>query len=193
MTDPVRAGISPAELALERQGWGELSHLVESLSAEQVMRPGYFPDGWSVKDMLGHIGTWMAEAGMVLEQVRFGTYRVEEVDIDALNARFLEAMRDVPLDVVRAQASASRARMLRYWAALPERTPDAEAWVRKAGPEHYDEHLPRLREWVEEILGVARPTDVSALTALGGSSGSDVATHGDEHAGEVTAERERGS
>jgi hypothetical protein len=25
--------------------------------------------------------------------------------------------------------------------------------VRKAGPEHYAEHLPRLREWVKELRG----------------------------------------
>ncbi|MEJ7802932.1 MAG: maleylpyruvate isomerase N-terminal domain-containing protein [Candidatus Limnocylindria bacterium] len=91
MTDPVRSGIDPAELALERHCWDELSDLIDTLSAEQVVRPGYFPDGWSVKDMLGHIGTWMAEAGMVLEQIRFGTYGDAEIDIDALNARFLEA------------------------------------------------------------------------------------------------------
>jgi hypothetical protein len=60
-------------------------------------------------------------------------------------------MRDVLLDIFRAQASASRARMLRHWAALPARTPEAEQWVRKSGPEHYDEHLPRLREWVVEL------------------------------------------
>ncbi len=151
MTDATRAGIDPAELALERERWDEIAGSIESLSHDQVTRPGYFPDGWSVKDMLGHIGTWMAEAGMVLEQIRFGTYRAEESDIDALNARFLEAMRDVPLDIVRAQAAASRARMLRQWASLPERTPEAEQWVRKSGPEHYDEHLPRLREWVAEL------------------------------------------
>jgi len=151
MTDAIRPGIDSAELAQERERWEEICDLIESLSEEQVERPGYFPDGWSVKDMLGHIGTWMAEAGMVLEQIRFGTYRAEEIDIDPLNARFLEAMRDMPMDVVRAQASASRARMLRHWAALPERTPEAERWVRKSGPEHYDEHLPRLREWVAKL------------------------------------------
>jgi len=24
-------------------------------------------------------------------------------------------------------------------------------WIRKSGAEHYAEHLPRLREWVEEL------------------------------------------
>jgi hypothetical protein len=32
-------------------------------------------------------------------------------------------------------------------------TVEADRWVRKAGPEHYAEHLPRLREWVKELIG----------------------------------------
>ena len=30
-------------------------------------------------------------------------------------------------------------------------TPEAAYWVRKAGPEHYAEHLPRLEAWVDEV------------------------------------------
>jgi hypothetical protein len=60
-------------------------------------------------------------------------------------------MNDVPFDTVRSQAIASRNRMLEAWRALPEGTPDADAWIRKAGPEHYAEHLPRLREWLAEL------------------------------------------
>ena len=29
----------------------------------------------------------------------------------------------------------------------------ADVWLRKAGPDHYAEHLPRLREWVKELSG----------------------------------------
>ena len=41
--------------------------------------------------------------------------------------------------------------MLSEWNELPEVTPDAEEWFRESGPEHYQEHLPRLREWVKEL------------------------------------------
>ncbi len=68
-----------------------------------------------------------------------------------MNRRFHEAFADVPFDVVKAQASAARNRMLEEWGALEEITPDAETWIRKSGPEHYGEHLPRLREWVAEV------------------------------------------
>ena len=107
------------------------------------------------KDLIAHIGSWLAEAGAVLEQIRAGTYRPEEIDIDAMNKRFYEALHDVPFPVVKVQAIAARNQMLRAWATLPEASEEADRWIRKSGPEHYAEHLPRLREWVGELQ--ARP------------------------------------
>jgi hypothetical protein len=60
-------------------------------------------------------------------------------------------MRDVPLDTVHLQAASARAELLRAWQDLPAVTPAAAYWVRKAGPEHLEEHLPRLETWVEEL------------------------------------------
>jgi hypothetical protein len=105
----------------------------------------------SAKDLLAHIGSWLAEAGVFLLRIRVGTYRPEEIDVDSMNRTFLEIMTDVPLQTVRAQASAARARMLLAWGDLPELTPEAAFWIRKAGAEHYAEHLPHLRRWVEQL------------------------------------------
>ncbi|HEX5948918.1 MAG TPA: hypothetical protein VFZ45_05070 [Actinomycetota bacterium] len=41
--------------------------------------------------------------------------------------------------------------MLLEWGELPEVTPEAAFWIRKAGAEHYGEHLPRLRECVADL------------------------------------------
>ena len=131
--------------------WVELHALVRSLPASKVDTPGYFEEGWSAKDLVAHVGSWLAEAGVVLERIRFDTYRADEIDIDAMNKQFYEAMRDVPFETVRAQASAARTRMLRAWGSLDHDTPDSERWIRKSGPEHYAEHLPRLREWVDSL------------------------------------------
>ena len=140
-----------ALLAEEDAGWTELRSLVNSLSADQLSETGYYEEGWSAKDLLAHIGSWLAEAGVILERIRGSTYRPDEIDIDALNQQFLEAMRDVPPEIVIAQATAARTRMRQSLAALPEIAPKAAFWIRKAGPEHYGEHLPRLRKWVEEV------------------------------------------
>ncbi len=138
-------------LAEEERLWAELHRLVDSLPEDEVAEPGYFVEGWSAKDLVAHIGSWLAEAGVVLEQLRFGTFRPEEIDIDAMNATFFDAMHDVAFKDVRAQGIAARNQMLRAWRSLPIDSPEADRWIRKAGPEHYAEHIPRLREWVGEL------------------------------------------
>ena len=134
----------------ERLG-SQLNGLVGSLPRDEVEKPGYFEEGWSAKDLVAHIGSWLAEAGAVLERIRFQTYRPEEIDIDATNAAFYDSMRDVAFPDVRAQAFTARNQMLRAWRSLPETSAEADRWISKSGPEHYAEHLPRLREWVDQL------------------------------------------
>jgi hypothetical protein len=141
----------------EDAGWNELHALIDSLTPEEAERSGYYREGWSASDLLAHIGSWLAAAGAVLERIRAGTYRAEEIDVDAWNERFLQAMKGVPFLDVRVQAFASRARMLQAWNELGELTPDAAFWIGKAGADHYAEHLPRLREWVSELHAGQNP------------------------------------
>jgi len=131
--------------------WVELQDLVRSLPASKVATPGYFEEGWSAKDLVAHVGSWLAESGVVLERIRFGTYRPEEIDIDAMNKAFFDLMHDVAFRDVQAQTVAARSRMLTAWRSLPEPSSEADRWIGKSGPDHYAEHLPRLQEWVGEL------------------------------------------
>ena len=141
-----------AELCRSEDGtWAEILRLVESLRPEELERPGYSADGWSVKDLLAHLAAWQAEAGQVFGQIRNGTFERRRLDVDAMNRVFYDANKDQPLSVVRAEVYAARTRMLSGFANLPEVTPEAEEWFRESGPAHYDEHLQRLREWVREL------------------------------------------
>jgi hypothetical protein len=152
MTDTDLAHDPDHLLHREHLAWDELWDLVRSLTPEERERPGYFADdNWSVKDMLAHIGTWMAQAAAVIAQVRANTHRPEELDIDAMNAQFLAAMRDMSWSTVETQALAARAQMLGALRQLTDPDEVSESWVRKSGPDHYHEHLPRLREWVAEL------------------------------------------
>jgi hypothetical protein len=142
-----------AEMAAERDGWYHIERLIRSLTPIECMHPGYFTDPyWSVRDLAAHLGTWLAEAGVQLERLGAGTYAGHDVDIEALNASFLQAMADQPWDVAWILATSGRSRMLSAWAALAEPSDEAAWWIHKTGPEHYAEHLPRLEEWVAELI-----------------------------------------
>ncbi len=157
MTDPHReltghAPTHPGHDEAERRAWDEILALVRALSPGERLQPGYQRDpDWSVRDVMGHLGTWLAEAEVQLERIGAGTYEGHDVDVDALNAAFLEALADQPWEVAWLQANAGRARMLDVWAACRDTSDEADWWVRKSGVEHYLEHLDRLREWVAEL------------------------------------------
>ena len=140
-----------AVLAAEETGWSEIRSLIDQLTPEQLMRPGYYQEGWSAKDLLALVGVWLAEAGMLLERIAAGSYRREDIDVDDVNRLSLDAMRDIPFPTVKSQATAARARMRGALLELRQPSPDAAWWIAKAGPEHYAEHLPRLRGWVAEL------------------------------------------
>jgi hypothetical protein len=142
-----------AEIEAERRGWYAFEGLVRSLTVEECLVPGYYRDpDWTVRDVAAHLGTWLAEAEVQFEQIRAGTYEGHDVDIDALNASFLAAMRDQPWEVAWLQANAGRTRMVQTWAELLEPNDDAAWWIRKSAVDHYAEHLDRLREWVDELI-----------------------------------------
>jgi mycothiol maleylpyruvate isomerase-like protein len=142
-----------AELEAERRGWYEIVDLVHSLTPEECLQPGYYTDpDWTVRDVVAHLGTWLAEAEVQFEQIGAGTYAGNEIDVDALNAVFLDAMAGQPWDVAWVQANAGRSRMVQEWHALPHPSGEAAWWIRKSGGEHYADHLGRLREWIAELI-----------------------------------------
>jgi hypothetical protein len=149
-----------ADLDAESKSWYALVDLVHGLTADERMVPGYYRDpDWSVRDLAGHIGTWLAEAAVQFERIFAGTYEGHDVDVDALNATFLDAMRDQPWDVTWIQANAGRTRMRQAWAELREPSEEAAWWIRKAGVDHYDEHLGRLGAWVDELIALRETPD----------------------------------
>jgi hypothetical protein len=131
----------------EDTGWAELSSLVAKLSEPDLLRPGYSNE-WTVKDLLGHLACWWAETGAELERIRNGTYDATKIDLDAKNAQFFDAMKDLDLHTIRAELAASRNKALEELWRLAELTPAAEEWFAESGALHYEAHLPELRRFV---------------------------------------------
>jgi hypothetical protein len=152
-TDATLAGHPyAAAIQAERDGWYELVELVRSLTPEECLIPGYYRDpDWTVRDVVAHLGTWLAETQLQFARMGAGTYEGHDIDIDALNASMLAAMADQPWEVAWVQANAARTKMLDEWYDLRSPSDEAAWWIRKGAADHYAEHLPRLREWVQEL------------------------------------------
>jgi hypothetical protein len=142
-----------AEVELERSRWKAITAFVELLTPDERLAPGYYVEpSWSVKDLIAHLGAWMAEARIQLLDIATHSYVPREVDVEARNAATLAATQGEPWERVWSRTNGARAWMLEAWFEL--RAPDeaANQWVRKAGAEHYGEHLDRLRVWVAEVI-----------------------------------------
>jgi hypothetical protein len=142
-----------AEMDAEREGWYQLAGLVRLLTPEECLEPGYYRDpDWSVRDLVAHLGTWLAEAQVQFERIGAGTYAGHDIEIDALNAALLDGMQGQPWDIAWVQAQSARSRMIEEWYDLREPSDEAVWWVRKAAAEHFAEHLERLGEWADELV-----------------------------------------
>ena len=137
----------------EDVGCSELHELIHRFDRDRGLldRVGYTEE-WSVKDMLAHLGSWCAEAVRALEQIRMGTHERVAVDVEAKNVEFHDTWKDVDVDTIRAEFFSARNRMLEEWGRLQDPNRLAQSWFRESGPKHYAEHLPRLREWAEEVV-----------------------------------------
>jgi Mycothiol maleylpyruvate isomerase N-terminal domain len=134
-------------LDAEEATWRELCTEAERFTGEELERPGVTPDGWSVRDVLFHVGAWAAECGLQLERMRMGTWEEPHVDVERLNREWFELSRTMDVRTVRAELAASRTRMVVEFGTLPKITPAAAEWFEESGPLHYGSHLVDLRAW----------------------------------------------
>jgi hypothetical protein len=142
-----------AEVDLEYARWSEITALINMLTPDERLAPGYFRDpDWSVKDLICHLGAWLEEAATQLTNMAARSYAPRDVDIDDRNADVLAATRDLPWETVWRRATVARATMLQHWFAQRAPSDAANWWVRKAGAEHSGEHLPPLRAWVSRLV-----------------------------------------
>ena len=77
-----------AEVDLEASRWAEILALVELLTPDERIGPGYFRDpDWTVKDLLAHLGWWHAEARS--ELLKIALFRLRELasQMEALSSQ----------------------------------------------------------------------------------------------------------
>jgi hypothetical protein len=147
-----RAGL----LAQEAESWVELLDVVDGIDSERLEEPGVTPDGWSVKDVLVHVGGWLEECGVVLEAMQAGTWeRTRSAEppghVERVNAGHVELARS--MDVVRARSflEAARDRARSAMSGLGSPSVEAWAWFEESGPMHYAKHRHDLIAWLAGV------------------------------------------
>ena len=142
-----------ADIEAERRGWYEIVDLVRSLTPDECLEPGYQRDpDWTVRDVVAHLGTWLAEAQVQFERMTAGDVRGPRHRYRRAERRAAGGDGRPALGVAWVQANAGRTRMIEEWWRLRDTSDEAAWWIRKSGSEHYAEHLDRLREWRDELI-----------------------------------------
>jgi hypothetical protein len=133
----------------EGEGWERLHAVLGRIPRARLDEPGVTDDGWSTKDVMFHVGAWLAEAARQLERIREGTYVVEDDAVEDRNQAWFALSKTLDLSTVRAELESSRVMALGALAALAELTPEAREWFEESAGLHYAEHVPDLVRWLE--------------------------------------------
>jgi hypothetical protein len=130
-------------LADEESAWIRLHARFSAIPHERFEEPSITPDGWSAKDLMFHVGAWLAECAQILERIREGTFDPAEPEesTDELNREWFEVSRTMEPGDVRAVFEGARQKARECFATLPSMTPDAWTWFEESGPLHYAAHV----------------------------------------------------
>ncbi len=155
----------PAKADIEREllhAWQELASAVDSFSEAEMEQAGVI-EGWSVKDLLGHIAFWADKAAADLQAVAGG--KEDEVAtpgsekaVDEWNERERQSRAGRPLAEIREEWLESFQKAMDALAAFPadrlqEKLKGSTVLDRFAGDtyEHYREHFGDLSAWRREL------------------------------------------
>ena len=161
------------------EGRRELEGLLGSIPAERMQEP-VLTNGWSVKDLFGHLGFWEERALAMYRWLNGGSVPVPDprtATTDGLNARAYTRNRERSLaNLIQSEKSAFQA-VLELIKTAPEPDlfdPQRYAWAEgKAFVEwiagntydHYEEHMPDLRGRLDLPGWITYPVDGQVVRA----------------------------
>jgi hypothetical protein len=139
----------PPLLREEEEGWDRLHQVLGRIPKERLDEPGVTDEGWSPKDVMFHVGAWLAESARQLERMRAGTYVVEDDAVEDRNRAWFALSKTLDIPTVRAELESSRVMAREALTSLPDLTPEAREWFEESAGLHYAEHVPDLVRWLD--------------------------------------------
>ncbi len=144
------------------EAWQALASTVDSFSDAELERAGVV-EGWSVKDLLGHIAFWSQRAAQNLQLAAKG--KANEIRfpanlkaVDEWNERERRLRQDRPLPDLREEWLESFRQVTQALADFPADKLEQKVggqtvlrWLAIDTYEHYREHLTQLSAWRREV------------------------------------------
>jgi uncharacterized damage-inducible protein DinB len=131
----------------DAEAWRRFEALLAAVPTGRRETPD-LEGGWSVKDVLWHVGFWWDDFRRTVEN---GEAAADDGDesTDDVNHREQERSRSMSWNEVRTAVRERRRAMLEAWLELPDVDDRvAESFIAET-VEHYDEHEPQLRELLD--------------------------------------------
>jgi hypothetical protein len=133
--------------------FAELQQSIKGLTPDQMLTQWY--DGWTVRDILGHIIGWHEASVDILGRLSRGEKPLPEgvdyTDPDAWNARFAQTWKSESPESAVAQLAASQKRFVQAAHQVPEERFEEGRTAHRVlvgnGSHHYQEHSSAIREW----------------------------------------------
>ena len=132
--------------------WQALVDTVSQMSMGRMSIPGVV-EGWSVRDLLGHVMTWEYELLHAIDAHGRGEPTPSYDDLDAWNEMAVATLRPTPLAVILIQMGETHGRLVSTIEALPEeaiRNSGLARWIADDAWEHYREHREDIERWQAE-------------------------------------------
>jgi hypothetical protein len=137
-------------LEMEEKAWtafvGEVRRVPEHLRAD----PGVVP-GWSVNDLVFHVGKWAGVAAEKLELLRNGESTDDDDDGEELNQAWAARSKSMPYEQAMASATQDRQSARQALEATSSVTHEVESWFKEETIDHYTEHADEIARFADSL------------------------------------------
>ena len=134
-------------LGREEEAWRRFAETVRAVPADRRDVEGVVP-GWTIHDLVWHVGYWAGYAADVIERDRAGEPEPEPADSELEEAEILATGRGMSWDEVVGGAEQAHDRVRAAFSTSPDSGDTAVGWFRDDTFDHYDEHTAEIRAFV---------------------------------------------
>ena len=134
-------------LGREDEAWRRFEETVRAVPADRRDVEGVVP-GWTVHDLVWHVGYWAGYAADVIERDRAGETDLEPADSEVEEAEILATGRSMSWDEVVRRARQDRDRVRAAFSSSSDPGDTAVGWFQDDTFDHYDEHAAEIRAFV---------------------------------------------